>query len=202
MAGTLSKRLKIPPPEIKKIISLYDKYISPMILPTEKSLDVSKRLTTYAIPSLIKTAASHGLVSLSANQVGLKNSFFVVHKNPEEGLWTGYNQNEEDYEVFINPAIVKSNEKFEEQWETCPSLPTIKAFCSRNTEIVLKFKDLNGEIQEAPHIGFKARIIQHELHHLGGIFNIMTPVSKGNIETTDENLQKDFNEFKKKLMKE
>ena len=201
MAGILSKRLKVPPPEIKKIISFTDKYISPMILPTEKSLDISKRLANYSIPCLMKTAASHGLVSLSANQIGLINSFFVIHKNPEEGLWTGYNANEQDYEVFINPVVIQRNEKLEEKWETCPSLPTMKALCQRNTEIVLKFKDLNGETQEVPQSGFKARVVQHELNHLQGILNIMTPVSKAIIETTDENLQKDFSEFKGEIAK-
>jgi peptide deformylase len=206
MAGILSKRLEIPPGMVSRVLKLSDANISPLLLPYTRNLTFSKRFLQFVLPSLKKTAASHGLVSLATNQLGLYGNAFVVRDDWKEGVWEDYEKNEafeEKFKVFINPQVIKSqeSEEIDDQWEYCPSLPLVQALCCRKREIKIKYQDFNGNEQEFYANGFLARVIQHEIDHLSGNLMITTLASEGRIRTTDPRLENHFEDFKQEIDK-
>ena len=71
--------------------------------------------------------------------------------------------------ALINPKIIISNEKTENQWEGCLSIPGMTGLVKRYSEIEYEGLDLNGKIIKKKVSGLHARIVQHEFDHLNGI---------------------------------
>lgn len=112
-------------------------------------------------------------VGLSANQVGLDLSIFIIR--PSEKSKT---------KIFINPKIIKSSSTMIERQrkdptkrlnkkkvklEGCLSIPRIWGPVKRWNRVFLKYQDLNGKDYLKWFTGFEAIIIQHEIDHLKGI---------------------------------
>lgn len=189
MVRGLAEKLRIPPPEALKILTLASLNYLPLLKPLRRTLSLTERLKSYVIPSMIKTASQNGLVSLSTPQINHSSQVIVVHKRPEINKWVGYNSTEEDYNVFINPVVKDGNSnkpEFEDAFEYCPSLPQFEAYCRRAKKIELRYMDLKQEEVTIDTDGFEARVIQHEVDHLYGYLMIMTPISFGRIKGKGE----------------
>lgn len=99
-------------------------------------------------------------IGLSANQVGMDMSFFIV----DFGLY------DEQYgrQIFINPEIVEmEGETIDE--EGCLSLPGINEKVKRADRVRIKYKDKNFADQDEVYTNYLSRVIQHETDHLNGI---------------------------------
>jgi len=93
---------------------------------------------------------------LSANQIGLPYRAFSIRSNPVF--------------VMFNPEIVDRSSTMEKMAEGCLSLPGIVGKVKRNQIIRVRFAMPNGDVQTMKFVGITARVIQHELDHLNGIF--------------------------------
>jgi peptide deformylase len=80
-------------------------------------------------------------------------------------------ENKEDMLVLINPEILEA-EGSEVDNEGCLSFPGINVPVKRNARIFLKFIDINGKEIKQEIEGYLARVIQHEVDHLGGVLII------------------------------
>jgi peptide deformylase len=80
-------------------------------------------------------------------------------------------ENKEDLLVLINPEILDA-EGSEVDNEGCLSFPGINVLVKRNTRIFLKSFDINGKEIKQEIEGYLARVIQHEVDHLGGVLII------------------------------
>jgi peptide deformylase len=96
-----------------------------------------------------------GGVGLSANQVGLDMSVFVM------GL------GELKIAVF-NPIIIKYSKEEELFNEGCLSYPGIMLAITRPTKITATYQDETGKFIEQEFNGLTARIFQHEYDHMNG----------------------------------
>ncbi|HEY4694972.1 MAG TPA: methionyl-tRNA formyltransferase [Candidatus Nanoarchaeia archaeon] len=96
-------------------------------------------------------------VGLAAPQVGYPWRLFIVDFADLK-------------ETFINPKIIKKNEKTDLVEEGCLSIPSYRGFIERPTELELEYTNLKGERKQAKLSGFYARIIQHEYDHLNSTF--------------------------------
>jgi len=78
--------------------------------------------------------------------------------------------------VVINPEIVPIDDRREEGWEGCLSIPDIRGMVPRYTNITLKALDRDGRPFELKLKDFAARVAQHESDHLDGVlfFDRMT----------------------------
>ena len=102
-------------------------------------------------------------LGLAANQIGESLAVFVF--NPR-GVGV-----EQDPVAVINPEII-SKEGKEEREEACLSLPGIVEVLLRPNKAIVKGFDENGKEIELTGSGLLARVFQHEIDHLNGIFFI------------------------------
>ena len=72
--------------------------------------------------------------------------------------------------TWINPKITWSSEDSNWMWEGCLSVPGMRGWVERPSEVVLSGWNETGEEREPQLLkGLSARIAQHELDHLDGI---------------------------------
>jgi peptide deformylase len=78
--------------------------------------------------------------------------------------------NKEDYnfDVFINPEIVKLEGNVEEDYEGCLSVLDVYGKVLRNSKVRMRALDENGNEIRIKAEGFLARVLQHEIDHLNG----------------------------------
>ena len=111
------------------------------------------------VEQLAETMILHSGVGISAPQVGIPYSVFVV----------GDPTNRESIMGFFNPTIV---DYFGEQTyydEGCLTFPGLYIHIKRPAGVRLRFQDVTGEFATTKYSGFTARAIQHEFDHLDGI---------------------------------
>ena len=95
---------------------------------TRESHGLTKRVKQFVVPSLKMTAVHNGLGALSAAQVGINTSAFVMHKDLIDNQWNGYKSVEDDYAAFID-VWIKDDIPSQpvEEWELSATLPGIEA---------------------------------------------------------------------------
>jgi peptide deformylase len=102
-------------------------------------------------------------LGLAANQIGAPVAIFVF--NPR-----GVHIEQEPVAV-INPEVIKTEGK-EEREEACLSIPGIVEVLLRAQKIIIKGHNEQGKDIELEAAGLLARVFQHEIDHLNGIFFI------------------------------
>lgn len=97
-----------------------------------------------------------GGVGLSANQVGISYSVFVMGMN-------------EYKEAFFNPSIEEVSKEFVSGEEGCLSFPGIYLNLSRPSWVKVKYFNAEGKEIKNEFTGLTARIFLHEYDHMQGI---------------------------------
>ncbi|MCU0862925.1 MAG: peptide deformylase [Planctomycetes bacterium] len=111
---------------------------------------------------MMEAMYEEGGVGLAAPQVGIEQKLLVL--NPE-----GSKQDRKGELTLCNPRLLrKKGREFGE--EGCLSFPGIHAEVERWVDITVAYQDLDGKEQTLAASGWLARIIQHELDHLDGVF--------------------------------
>ncbi|MHC2105136.1 peptide deformylase [Methylobacterium sp. CM6246] len=103
-------------------------------------------------------------VGLAAIQVGVAKRVVTIDTSKEEGV--------RDARVFIDPEIVWASEEKRVYDEGCLSIPEYYAEVERPDRVRVKFRDIEGEVQEIEAGGLLATCIQHEIDHLNGVLFI------------------------------
>ena len=73
-----------------------------------------------------------------------------------------------NFEVFINPKIVKYEGEIEEDFEGCLSVKDVYGKVPRHTKVRVDAMDENGKSIRVKAEGFLARVFQHEIDHTNG----------------------------------
>lgn len=107
--------------------------------------------TMYAAPG----------VGLAANQVGSPHRLFVA--NPSE------DRDPATLLVVINPEVVESDGEMVSE-EGCLSVPNFREEVRRARRVLLRGLDREGRPIEVEGHDLLARIFQHEMDHLNGLF--------------------------------
>jgi peptide deformylase len=111
---------------------------------------------------MMEAMYEEGGVGLAAPQVGIEQKLLVL--NP-----SGDRKDRSGERVVCNPKIVrKKGREFGE--EGCLSFPGIQAEVERWVEITIAYQDLTGAEQTLKADGWLARILQHEIDHLDGVY--------------------------------
>lgn len=113
-------------------------------------------------------------IGLAANQVGRDLAITVIDISGVEGY--------EDLRplTLINPVVDAFSEEEEPYEEGCLSLPDLRADVIRPSEVQVRYYDLNMTEHVLQAGGLLARVMQHEIDHLNGIyfFDHLTPVRR------------------------
>jgi len=148
---------KIPPLEVYKFGSSILRETMPQV--TEISDEIRE-----LIPRMYATMYEEDGIGLSANQVGAPYHLAVIGASLLE------EENLDDF-VIINGRVLES-EGLEIMEEGCLSFPGIRVEIERATRIVLSYQDENLQQHTEEFHDFLARVIQHELDHLNGVYFI------------------------------
>ena len=115
------------------------------------------------LEDMFETMYEESGMGLSANQVGFDMSFAVIDISHEE--------EDKNPLIIINPEILESSGHYEME-EGCLSIPEIRATISRPETVLLQYLDLDGKTHQEWFSGLMARVIQHEVDHLNGVFYV------------------------------
>ena len=106
---------------------------------------------------IVETMEKYGGLGLSANQVGIDLSVFVM-RTQDEGIV-----------AFFNPEITQISKETEMMKEGCLSFPDIYIMLKRPKVVVMDYQTVEGEQRSIKLEGLGARCVQHEIDHLNGV---------------------------------
>jgi len=142
------------------------------------------------VAEMFELMYDHNGVGLAANQVDLPLRVFVANPTGKRG--------EGEELVCINPELnlPKGNES---DREGCLSLPEISGEVKRAAKVKLNAYDLSGNLIQRDLDGFLARIVQHEIDHLNGLFffDRMAANDRLELESPLKSLENEFRNLQK-----
>lgn len=127
---------------------------------------------------------------LAAPQIGVNLRVVIFGVQPPVAQ-DGQNPRYPDAEtvpetVLINPVIMQLDDKIEDAWEGCLSLPGLRGLVPRFRNVRYHGRDEYGALIDRTASGFHARVVQHECDHLGGILYPMRIRDMTQFGYTDE----------------
>ncbi len=156
-----------------KILPVYT-YDHPVLRKKLKPItEITDDLIELAL-SMHATMQNADGIGLAANQVGDERQILVVDIRRVEG-------NESSTPLtMINPVIEAVSEEEELSEEGCLSLPDLRAEVVRPEAAQVRYYDTNMAEHSIEVDGLLARVIQHEVDHLRGIyfFDYLAPMRR------------------------
>mgnify|MGYP000877348883 CR=1 FL=1 len=110
---------------------------------------------------LLATAEHHQAYGLAAAHIGLVEPVVVVSMGPVEGR---------DYRVMFNPVVTASSTETAVGTEGTVSLPGIEVDVLRPYAVEIEYDDEAGVRSVVSLEGFPARVAQHEIDQMNGVF--------------------------------
>ena len=134
------------------------------------------------IQDLIDTYKTISCAGIAANQIGYDYQIFIgmkeleteeeaeeIEKKEAELSSSLSNPYADNYEIYINPQIDKSdNQSIQLDEEGCLSIPGLMVARARYDKIKVRYYDINGKVNKITLDGFLSKLFQHELDHLNG----------------------------------
>src|ERR1700733_12662689 len=137
--------------------------------------DLGSNELQLLITQMRATMAAAPGVGLAAPQVGVSIQLAVLHDGPE--LWGRVTEDERaarertglPFTVLVNPTLRpiddRDNVSF---YEGCLSVPGLAGVVARHRAVRVEALDEHGQPVDRVFSGWAARIVQHEVDHLGG----------------------------------
>tara|TARA_B100001250_G_C19785426_1_gene783911 strand:+ start:1041 stop:1595 length:555 start_codon:yes stop_codon:yes gene_type:complete len=152
-------------------------YGHPILRKQCKSIDKSYLGLDKLINDMFETMHNAYGIGISAPQVGLDVSIFVIDLSI---------YHEEDPSVpdikkaFINPEIIEESGNVETHNEGCLSIPGVRQDVDRKSKIRIRYSDMEFQQKTEEIDGLYARVFQHEYDHLNGILFVdhLSPLKK------------------------
>lgn len=148
------------------------KYGDPILRQKAKALEHFDQQLRKTAADMIETMQAASGIGLAANQIGQAGALCVVDLGlVEEGAQP---------RAFANPVILDTQGGSLPHEEGCLSIPEVTDQVERPERIRIKFQDLDGATHEQEFEGMIARVLQHEIDHLNGVFftDRLSPVRK------------------------
>ncbi len=151
--------------EIPQIVTYKDKLIREKSQPVENINKDIKKL----IDKMFLAMEHYNGIGLAAVQIGVPLRVITVDIKKE------YLNNERATHftiALINPEIITSTTREEEEKEGCLSVPGIEGEVPRKFGIEVEGYTLDERLVKLSLFGLPARVVQHEIDHLDGILFI------------------------------
>ncbi len=128
--------------------------------------DMSDELNSL-IDDMFATMYNANGIGLAANQVGKGLALTVIDTQESDD---DESSSSSEPLVLINPVIEAFSDEEEEFEEGCLSLPDLRDVVIRPTAIQVRYLDRLMKEQVREFDGILARVMQHEIDHLNGIY--------------------------------
>ena len=125
-----------------------------------KKVDVIDNLIVSTLDEMLECMYKNNGIGLAAPQVGILKRLVVIDCSDSKDMKKPLK--------LINPEIIKLSKNISEFEEGCLSLPSQYAKVTRPSEIILKYKTIEGLLCEKKFRGLESTCIQHEIDHLDG----------------------------------
>ena len=145
---------------IRKILTEPDKFLRQVSKSVLKVTDEERRL----MDDMLETMYDANGIGLAAIQVGVPKRILVID--------LGKKENKNMPLFFVNPKIIKKNDKLGTYEEGCLSVPDQFAEIDRPNKCTVEYLDYNGKKKVLDADGLLATCLQHEMDHLEGILFI------------------------------
>ena len=135
------------------------------------------------VSKMFETMEKAGGVGLAAPQIGISKRLFVMDVHGED-------ESRERY-VLINPEIINIEGEVAAE-EGCLSFPGLFQVVKRETRVIARARDVNGDEFELDVRNLAARCLLHETDHCDGIVFLdrMTPLKRELAKRKIKTLQK------------
>ena len=117
-------------------------------------------------------------VGLAAPQVGVRLQLAVIedrevyHKKLTPAQLSERQRQPIPFHVIINPRIVSADNTGLEFFEGCLSVAGYSAVVPRARAVTAEYLNEHAESKRVEAVGWYARILQHEIDHLGGVLYV------------------------------
>ena len=172
---------------IRKILTEPDKFLRQVSKSVPKVTDEEKCL----MDDMLETMYDANGIGLAAIQVGVPKRILVID--------LGKKENKNMPLFFVNPKIIKKNDKLATYEEGCLSVPDQFAEIDRPNKCTVEYLDYNGKKKVLDVDGLLATCLQHEMDHLEGILFI-DYLSKLKKDMIIKKLVKHKKEIKKSIL--
>ncbi len=144
----------------KEVLIWPDSNLSKRSAPIEVVDESIRALASDLIATMEYEGNSAGL---AAPQIGIHKRIFIVDIPPVDNDGNGTN----GPEAFINPEFILKEGTL--RWEeACMSIPGERGWITRSSRVIMRYLDLNGQLQEREAFDYLAGCFQHETDHLDG----------------------------------
>ena len=156
---------------IKKVLRMGDARLLQQAAPV---MDFGSGELRTLLQDMRDTMQAFDGVGLAAPQIGVSLRVVIFGVQPPPDEQGRQNSRYPDAEavpetVLINPVITPLNDKTEQAWEGCLSIPGLRGLVPRFQHIRYQGYDENGALIDRTVSGFHARVVQHECDHLDGV---------------------------------
>ncbi len=138
------------------------KYGDPVLRRKAEPVDRFDEELLNLVDDMIDTMEAAEGIGLAAPQVGVSKAVCVVNMH--------YIQEGTPPQAFVNPEILEEFGENVSMEEGCLSIPGIAEEVTRKKGIRIRYQDLEGNVHETQCTDMLARVLQHEVDHLHGIF--------------------------------
>ncbi len=148
---------------VKTVLRMGDPRLSQIAKPVT---DFNSAELDALIADMFDTMQAEAGVGLAAPQIGVDQRLVVFgfDNNPRYPDAAALPKS-----VLINPVITPLDDRSEDDWEGCLSVPGMRGLVPRFSRIRYTGFDASGGTIDVIAEGFHARVIQHECDHLDGI---------------------------------
>lgn len=176
------KELKLIPPTDVRVKNAIAPFNDEML--KDEGFENRKELAD----AMFDTMQKSGGIGLTCNQVGLPFNFFVLGGHPE--IEKGMRLD------CFNPMIISSSEDKVMMKEGCLTYPFVFLNIKRPRKVVVKYEDVDGNLQEGHLDGLMSRIFQHEYDHILGR-TFLEHASKLKVDRAFAKAKKEFERWNK-----
>lgn len=134
------------------------------------------------VKDMIETMHEYGGVGLAAPQVHETVRLAIIEYDDESRA----DGSAQPLLVIWNARVKVLDETLSGFWEGCLSVPGMRGYVERPSEIEVNYLDERGKPQTIVAQGFLATVFQHELDHLDGVLYVDKITDKTKFAYTEE----------------
>jgi peptide deformylase len=140
--------------------------------------EILEQKTRELIEHMRETMRQAPGVGLAAPQVGISLKLAVIedreeyHKKVTAEQLAERQRKPVPFHVLINPRVVSLDDTKVEFFEGCLSVAGYSAIVPRAQAITVEYLNEFAETEKVEAVGWYARILQHEIDHLGGVLYV------------------------------